>query len=479
MTSWALAVGVAAVALVLALLLAPRSARRLIREKKLRIERFKLKRKHEEIAAAVFASARVRSAIVAWSAERGVAESEGERKAREYFREIVPKFNLLAYYRFGAPIARLFLNTLYRVVVNRGPMRRFSEGEGKRAVVVFAINHRSNTDYLLVAHMLFKFISLSYAVGEWARVWPLNHLFKWFGAYFIRRRFREALYHAVLSEFVATITRRGVTQGIFIEGGLSRDGAWQKPKLGMLDYIVGSKRDRSFTEPLYIIPTAINYDRVLEDRVLTHEMVEPGERSGRWEQARTTAVFFLKNTLRILTGRLRRYGYAIVTFGEPVSVDEFVLRHPEVLSEDFEEKKPALRELARTIIERTSDALPVTPVTLVARIFRDRRSAALSEAEILREIDRLRAAEQGRPWLIREHASADVWRAAKRVLRLRRLIEVSPGGWRWSPQEPLLLDYYANALVPYEEVERRGWAGRVGSLESGVGSLLPPEVSSG
>ena len=94
------------------------------------------------------------------------------------------------------------------------------------------------------------------------------------------------------------------------------------------------------------------------------------------------------------------------------------------------------------------------------------------------EDDRVRAAEQGRPWLIREHASADVWRAAKRVLRLRRLIEVGPGGWRWSPQEPRLLEYYANALVPYEEVERRGWAGgvRVGSRESGVGS--PAEIAS-
>ena len=116
MTTWALGAAVAAIAVALVLLLAPRSARRLIREKKLRIERFKLKRKHEEIAAAVF-----------------------------------------------------------------------------------AINHRSNTDYLLVAHMLFKFISLSYAVGEWARVWPLNHVFKWFGGYFVRRRYREQLYHAVLA----------------------------------------------------------------------------------------------------------------------------------------------------------------------------------------------------------------------------------------------------------------------------------------
>lgn len=453
---WAVAAAVALVAAVVAILVAPRAARRLIRERKLHVERFKLARKHEEIAAAVFASERVRREIAAWARARGVPEAEGEAKARQYFREIVPKFNLLAYYRLGHPIARAFLTGLYRVVVNRGPMRRFSEGLGRRAVVIYAINHRSNTDYLLVAHMLFKFISLSYAVGEWARVWPLNHLFKWFGAYFVRRRFREGLYHAVLSEFVATITRRGVTQGIFIEGGLTRDGAWQKPKLGMLDYIVGSKRDPAFTDPLYIIPTAINYDRVLEDRVLTRELIEAGEGPGRWEQARTTTVFFLKNSFRILTGRLRRYGYAIVTFGEPVSVDDFVASHPEVLSEAFEAKKPALRELARTIAMRMSDALPATPVTVLARIFRQNDGKPLSEAEILRAIEQVRSAEE-RPWLIREHAASDIWRAAKKVLRLRRLIEVGPGGWRWVPAERHLLDYYANALVPYAEVETRGW----------------------
>jgi hypothetical protein len=28
-------------------------------------------------------------------------------------------------------------------------------------------------------------VALSYAVGEWARVWPLEHLFRSFGSYFV------------------------------------------------------------------------------------------------------------------------------------------------------------------------------------------------------------------------------------------------------------------------------------------------------
>ncbi|HVR43020.1 MAG TPA: 1-acyl-sn-glycerol-3-phosphate acyltransferase [Thermoanaerobaculia bacterium] len=458
MTWWMLAAVAAGLCALLLGVLGRRHARRLVRERRLHVERFKLARKHEEIASAVFASPRVRRAIVDWARDRSVPEAEGERQARRYFREIVPRFNLLAYYRIGAPIARAFLNALYRVVVNRGPIRRFGENAPRRSVVVYVINHRSNVDYVLVAHMLFKFISLSYAVGEWARVWPLNHLFKWFGAYFIRRRFREPLYHAVLSEFVATITRRGVTQGIFIEGGLTRDGAWQKPKLGMLDYIVGSKRDQAFTEPLFLVPTAINYDRVLEDRVLTRELAESPSGGGRIRQLATTAEFLFRNALRSLVGRFKRYGYAIVTFGEPVSVDEFLREHPALIAEEFDRRKPALAALARTLMEGISGALPVTPVTLVARILSRSAERAMSEAEILRAIEAYRGEHPSRPWLIREHSASEIWRAARTVLGLRHLIELDASGWRWCPQEALLRDYYANSLLTYTEVESRGWA---------------------
>ena len=75
--------------------------------------------------------------------------------------------------------------------------------------------------------------ALSYAVGEWARVWPLNHLFKWFGAYFIRRRYREPLYHAVLSTFVSTITKN-IEVG---EGGHSLAGNQVSRIFGILNGI--------------------------------------------------------------------------------------------------------------------------------------------------------------------------------------------------------------------------------------------------
>jgi len=397
------------------------------------------------------------------------------QQARTYLREIVPKFNLLAYYRFGAPIARTIMHFLYRPVVERTLLRVFNDRAPKGAVVVYVINHRSNADYVLVAHMLFEFISLSYAVGEWARVWPLNHVFKWFGAYFVRRRYREPLYHAVLSSFVGTITKNGVTQGIFMEGGLTRDGAFLKPKLGMLDYIVQAKRDPEFTQPLFIIPTAINYDRVLEDRNLTEEQLGREDRSTRGERLRTTFDFLFKNFWRGVFGRFKRYGYAIVSFGEPIAVDAFIRDHPSILSSDFTQRKTDLQALAETVMDQISAALPVTPVALAARIFGESREP-LTDSEMIERMHRCLEQWSDRIWLLREKNGEEIWRAARRILELRRLIEpaqrwrsdlfegegvpVLEDAWRWNPSEILLRDYYANSLLTFAEVKQRGWPER-------------------
>jgi len=465
---------------VVAVVFGKRHARRFQRQRKIRIDRFKLKRRHAAIELEVFGSREVVDAIRMHAKENHLSIEEASRRAHHYLQEIVPKFNILAYYRLGAPIARAIMHFLYRPVVEHKVLRELNATAPKGTAVVYLINHRSNADYVLVAHMLFKFISLSYAVGEWARVWPLNHLFKWFGAYFIRRRYREPLYHAVLSTFVRTITRNGVTQGVFLEGGLTRDGAFQRPKLGMLDYIVTAKRDPEFTAPLVLIPTAINFDRVLEDRNLTEELIGREDRRSRGEKLRTSFDFLFKSFFRGLFKRFKRYGYAVVSFGTPVVVDEFVREHPNALAADFETRKPHLQELAERVMREIGKALPVTPVPLVARVLTERTVA--TDAEIAAEIDRHLAAWRDRVWLLREKTGREIWTAARNVLELRHLIQpaekwrsdlfegegvpIIEDAWQWNPRETLLRDYYANSLLTFDEVKQRGWPERKQAVAS-------------
>jgi glycerol-3-phosphate O-acyltransferase len=461
---------------VIALVLGKRHARRFQHTRRIHVDRFKLKGRHAAIELEVFGTREVVDAIRAYAKEHHCSIEEATRQARTYLREIVPKFNLLAYYRVGAPLARAIMHFLYRPVVEHKTLHDFNARAPKNAVVVYLINHRSNADYVLVAHMLFKFVSLSYAVGEWARVWPLNHLFKWFGGYFIRRRYREPLYHAILSSFVSTITKNGVTQGVFIEGGLTRDGAFQKPKLGMLDYIVAGKRDAGFSAPLFLIPTAINYDRVLEDRNLTEELVGKEDRRTKGDKLQTTIDFLFKNLLRSVLKRFKCYGYAVVTFGNPIAVDDFVHEHPAILDPAYEGRKAALTDLAELVMTEISNALPITPVTLLARIFADHSNEPQTDTEIIDAIGRYQYTWRDRVWLLREKTGEAIWRAARPVVELRHLIQpaerwrsdlfegsgvpVIEEAWQWNPREILLRDYYANSLMTFAEVKSRGWAER-------------------
>src|SRR5207237_10632097 len=99
---------------------------------------------------------------------------------------------------------------------------------------------RASMDYTLVGNLPAGNAAPSYAVGEWARIWPLQTLVRSMGAYFVRRNSRDALYRKVLERWIAMATEAGVTQAVFPEGGLSRDGRLRPPTVGILDYMLRS-----------------------------------------------------------------------------------------------------------------------------------------------------------------------------------------------------------------------------------------------
>jgi glycerol-3-phosphate O-acyltransferase len=238
---------------------------------------------------------------------------------------------------------------------------------------------------------------------------------------------------------------------------------------------VQAKRNPEFTEPLFIIPTAINYDRVLEDRNLTQELVGREDRSTKGEKLRTTFDFLFRNFWRGVFRRFKRYGYAIVSFGEPVDVDAFIRSHPAILSPDFERRKGDLRALADSVMDAISAALPITPVSLAARIFSESRDP-LTDDEMTERMDGYRERWRDRIWLLREKNGEEMWRAAKWILELRHLIEpaqrwrsdlfagegvpVVEEAWQWNPAEILIRDFYANSLISFAEVKKRGWPER-------------------
>ena len=382
-------------------------------------------------------------------AEHGLSEQAVRRQVRKYLDEIIPHFNVLSYYRIGYNAAKILVNLLYKVSVDYQDERAL-EQIPKRDVVVYLMNHRSNADYVVVAYVLARGVHVSYAVGEWARAWPLEYVFKSFGAYFIRRKFREPLYHTVLERYVQLITRNGVTQGIFPEGGLSRDGKLRPPKLGLLDYICRTVTDPTFDRDIWFVPVALNYDRVLEDRSLIRELIAAGDRPGRLAQLGTVTSYLVSNTVRLFTGRLKRYGRVAVNFGTPLSLRGWLATAPaNVLTLPKEQRLPGVERLAREMLTRIGAIIPVTPVPLAAAALLSFGQTVITKDALLERMDQLRdRLREVNGKVVRGGARiAEVWDRAWRMLRMRRLLVVDGESLVILPRGRPLLEYYANSIA--------------------------------
>ncbi|HYU10100.1 MAG TPA: 1-acyl-sn-glycerol-3-phosphate acyltransferase [Gemmatimonadales bacterium] len=382
-------------------------------------------------------------------AEHALSEKAVRRQVRKYLDEIIPHFNVLSYYKLGYNVAKIVVNLLYKVSVDYQDEQAL-EQIPKRDVVVYLMNHRSNADYVVVAYVLARGVHVSYAVGEWARAWPLEYVFKSFGAYFVRRRFREPLYHTVLERYVQLITRNGVTQGIFPEGGLSRDGKLRPPKLGLLDYICRTMTDPTFDRDIWFVPVALNYDRVLEDRSLIRELIAAGDRPSRLSQLGTVVSYLASNTLRLLTGRLKRYGRVAVNFGTPQSLRAWLESAPRnALALPKEQRLAELERLGREMLGRIGAIIPVTPVPLAAAALLSFGQTVINREALLERMDQLRdRLKEVNGKVVRGGARiVEVWDRAWRMLRMRRLVVADGETLVVLPRGRPLLEFYANSIA--------------------------------
>jgi glycerol-3-phosphate O-acyltransferase len=343
-----------------------------VRRFRARVERFKLTQK-KYIKYQLMKEPAIWQAMEAHEREHRTSPEQTLERVEGYIDEIVPQFNILSYYAFGYRLAHFLLNMIYNVVIDKKNFGQLKQIP-RDSVVIYIMNHRSNVDYVLVAYMLAERISLSYAVGEWARVWPLEYIFKSFGSYFIRRKYREPLYHTVLEKYVQLISKKGITQGIFIEGGLSRDGKLREAKIGLLDYIIKTVQDPSFDKDLAFVPVGINYDRVLEDLNLIREAHgAPPEKHGLARILSGAALVvniprvIVRNGFYYVFRGLRKYGYTSVAVGEHVSLRDYLATlDRDIFSLPTPDRLVEVKRFAEHVLEQVGRVIPVTPVSLAA-----------------------------------------------------------------------------------------------------------------
>ena len=380
----------------------------------------------------------------------GVPRDVLVRQVARYAREIVPSFNVYVYFRIGYYLAQRVLQFLYRVRLG------YADDEALAAIgphdsVVFLMNHRSNVDYIIVAYMAANRAALSYAVGEWARVWPLQSLIKSLGGFFVRRRSDNPLYRRVLARYVQMATAGGVVQAFYPEGRFTRDGRLLEPRLGLISYMVaafdpGGERD------LVFIPTGINYDRVLEDRTLVRELDPKAVPHGRLYTVLTFLRFVARNLRLLLERRWYRFGYACVNFGTPISMRSYTERTKVDFRElGAEARAEAVERLGRELLEAVAATIPVLPVALIATVFLRQRHTALSELEIkVRAHALIHDLEQRGAYIHIPRSDHDyATTVGLRMLVLRHLVLESGGLYEANENELDMLGYYANSIAHF------------------------------
>ena len=387
--------------------------------------------------------------IQAYAQEHSMPQEVAQKRVVAFAREIVPSFNAYFYFRIGYWIAKRVARALYRVRVGILDEAQYDEID-RDATVVFVMNHRSNMDYILVAFLVAERATLSYAVGEWAKIWPLQTLIRAMGAFFVRRKSGDRLYRRVLERYIHMATREGVCQAVFLEGGLSRDGRLQTPKLGLVDYML-RKFDATKDRDIVFVPVGINYDRTLEDRSLLRGLDPSAQKRSWWFVAYTTFRFISHSIYLKMLSRWRRYGYACVNFGTPRSVKGYC-RSKGVnfgtLGRD--QRFPEVQALCTQLMQDIGTVIPILPVSLVSTVLLDAGGQLLEVSAIEERARQLqqRLHAKGAPVIeMSRSAWSGVIADALDFLLLRKLVAISNQKIQVVAAEKPLLRYYANAIA--------------------------------
>ncbi len=414
------------------------------------IRPFQLTRKQALIDQLIFDD-KVIAAIKEYAEEHNMPSEVAQAKALKYATEIAPTFNAYIYFRFGYWLAKKVGRLIYRVRVgfyDHDQLKKVKANSG----IVFVMNHRSNMDYILVSFLTAEKTAMSYAVGEWARIWPLQSLIKSMGAFFVRRNSRNFLYRRVLERYVNLATRAGVCQAVFLEGGLSRDGKLCKPRLGFMDYMLRDYHP-GIDKDIVFIPVGINYDRVMEDKSLTRDLNPDAKKRSTWFVVKTSFKFFYKTFTMARKARWLRFGYASVNFGKPLSAEEYCKDNDVDFSQlEATERFQSVEKLSSTIMSEISNVVPVLPVALMAEILLINQSLFKSELALKTEaVERIEQLKKvGAPIEITPGACEHVLTSAFEGLIGRGFVEEDDGLYRADPESIQLLEYYANSIIQWK-----------------------------
>ena len=280
--------------------------------------------------------------------------------------------------------------------------------------VIYASNHKSHTDYLVELLVLDESGIRPPIIAAGINLFggPLGLLHRHVtGAIPIRRNTKDPAYLITLKAYVAELLRR---HDLFFypEGGRSYSGDIKGPKTGLLHAALQAEDPH-----IVVLPTAVAYDVVLEDHVLSRQRIKRAQRPFSRE---------LAEMVRYAVGYKSR---AFVTFGKPISIDAV----------DVGSRREVLN-FAHTVMAAVGRLYKVLPTAVVANAMRPSitRRDLQDRADALLDTLRSNSANLG------VASGGEAIEAALEPLEARGIIVVERG--RVRVRDRNVLRYYARTL---------------------------------
>ncbi len=263
--------------------------------------------------------------------------------ARERIEAYLDELRTTQRYRFYRALQHP-LYPILRKVRRMAEQVPYAQDATARGKVVYVSNHKSHLDYLVEPLVLddngIRPPLLAAGINLFGGALGLLHKHVT-GAVPIRRNSKDPLYLVTLKAYVAELLK---TRDLlyYAEGGRSYSGELKTPKTGLLQAALQANRHE-----LSIVPMAVAYDLVLEDRILSREVSRKVKRPFAQEVA---------EMVRHAVGYESR---AFVTFGEPIPLRAF----------DPDSRRD-LVTLAHRVHDEIGRRYKVLPTALVASVVR-------------------------------------------------------------------------------------------------------------
>ncbi|MCX7562489.1 glycerol-3-phosphate 1-O-acyltransferase PlsB [Xanthomonadaceae bacterium XH05] len=341
----------------------------------------------------VLAAEPVRQAIADQARRDNISHAASWRRAHAYAREIAADYSHTVI-RSLSFVLTPFWNKIYRGVSMHhfDSLKQAAPGHE----VVYVPCHRSHIDYLLLSYLLYTHGTVPPHIfaGVNLNLPVVGTVLRKGGAFFARRSFRgNALYSAVFSEYMAKLVSGGYSIEYFIEGGRSRTGRLLQPKSGALVMTLRAYL-RQPRKPVLFQPVYIGYEKLMEGKSYLDEL------SGRPKQKETVWAL-----LRAATGILgRNYGRVAVNFAEPLMLDDLLAEFaPNWRDERAAGVKPdwinaTVDTLAERIQININRAADVSPINLLAVALLSTPKYAMSEGDLLAQLDTFKTLLSAAPY---------------------------------------------------------------------------------